>query len=42
MNSPDAITTPVAPVRKVRRRTLTLERQESRVPTRGRERGISY
>ena len=41
MNSPDAIITPVAPVRKVRRRTLTLERQESRVPTRGRERGGS-
>lgn len=41
MNSPDAIITPVAPVRKVRRRTLTLERQEGRMPTRGRERGKS-
>lgn len=30
MHSPEAITTPVAPVRKVRRRTLTLERKESR------------
>ena len=37
MNSPEAITTPVAPVRKVRRRTLTLERKESRGRTRNRE-----
>ena len=37
MHSPDTITTPVAPVRKVRRRTLTLERQESRGRTRARE-----
>lgn len=35
-NSPDTITTPVAPVRKVRRRTLTLEGQESRGRTRTR------
>jgi len=38
MASPDTITTPVAPVRKARRRTLTLERQESRGRTRTRER----
>jgi hypothetical protein len=38
MHSPDTITTPVAPVRKVRRRTLTLERQESRERTCARER----
>lgn len=37
MHSPDTITTPVAPVRKARRRTLTLERQESRGRTRARE-----
>jgi len=37
MHSPEAITTPVAPVRKVRRRTLTLERKESRARTRNRE-----
>jgi Ubiquitin carboxyl-terminal hydrolase len=36
MASPDTITTPVAPVRKARRRTLTLERQESRGRTRTR------
>src|SRR5437899_503230 len=34
MHSPDTITTPVAPIRKVRRRALTLERQESRGRTR--------
>ena len=38
MHSPETITTPVAPIRKVRRRTLTLERPESRVATRGQER----
>jgi hypothetical protein len=37
MQSPDTITTPVAPVRKARRRTLTLERQGSRGRTRIRE-----
>jgi Ubiquitin carboxyl-terminal hydrolase len=36
MKSPDAIT-PVAPARKARRRTLTLERPESRVRARARE-----
>jgi Ubiquitin carboxyl-terminal hydrolase len=37
MQSPASITTPVAPIRKVRRRTLTLEKKESRGRTRARE-----
>jgi len=37
MKSPDAITTPVAPIRKARRRTLTLERTGSRGRTRNRD-----
>ena len=36
-HSPEAITTPVAPVRKARRRTLTLERKETRGRTRNRD-----
>lgn len=37
MHSPEAITTPVAPIRKARRRTLTLEKKESRGRTRNRD-----
>jgi Ubiquitin carboxyl-terminal hydrolase len=41
MHTPDMITTPVAPVRKVRRRALTLDTQDSRGRTRIRERAKS-
>jgi hypothetical protein len=41
LQSPDTITTPVAPVRKARRRTLTLEKSESQIQHRTRERAKS-
>lgn len=41
MQSQEALTSPVAPIRKARRRTLTLEKQDSRGRTRTRERAKS-